>query len=72
MQAAALLTNGVNGLLAIGGWSPDRSMRLNEMWELKCDSDDDCEGWTLRGYFDEGRMAMISMFVPESVIPPSC
>ena len=44
MSAFGLLTNGVDGVLAVGGWSPDRSTRLNEMWELKCVSDDSCIG----------------------------
>ena len=72
MSAFGLLTNGVDGVLAVGGWSPDRSTRLNEMWELKCVSDDSCTGWTLRGYFEDTRMAMVSMLIPESLIPSSC
>ena len=72
MQGHSLLTNGINGVLTVGGWSPDRSVRMNEMWELKCDSEGNCNGWTIRGYFEEPRMAMVAMWIPESIIPSSC
>ena len=70
MFAFGLLTNGVNGLLAVGG--NKGGSRSNEIWELKCNSDDSCEDWTLRGYFEDTRMASVFLTIPESLIPPIC
>ena len=39
LNAFTMMTNGLNGFLTIGGWSPTRSERLNEIWEMVCDGE---------------------------------
>ena len=39
LNAFTMMTNRLNGFLTIGGWSPTRSERLNEIWEMVCDAE---------------------------------
>ena len=67
------MSNGNNGFLTIGGWSPSRSERLNEIWEMVCDpAEENCNDWTIKAYFDQSRQPpLVSMWIPESVAPSS-
>ena len=69
-----MMSNGNNGFLTIGGWSPSRSERLNEIWEMVCDpAEENCNDWTIKAYFDQSRQPpLVSMWIPESVVPDSC
>ena len=67
------MTNGFNGFLTIGGWSPTRKERLNEIWEMVCDAEGHCNSWTFKAYFNQSREpAMVAMWVPDSVVPSIC
>ena len=70
---AGLLTNGVNGVLAVRGYSPSRSERLNEVWEMQCDDQNVCKDWRLKfkGGNEMGTKFM-AMWIPESSIPQEC
>ena len=73
LNAFSLMTNGINGFLTIGGWSPTRSERLNEMWEMACDNQGNCNDWMIKAYFDQSRQPpLVSMWIPGSLVPSNC
>ena len=73
LASFTMMSNGNNGFLTIGGWSPSRSERLNEIWEMVCDpAEENCNDWTIKAYFDQSRQPpLVSMWIPESVAPSS-